>query len=314
MESSLGAAEFAASNANSIFVCGDVWLEAYALQRIYEEFTAHPEDDKKVVDVLSCMNLWTASTILDCRSKLHNGQTQKLTPLLTRRRRVSFGANRPHDTIFALLALVNPVYGFGIPIDYSKPEEQLFKEVASPCLRVENNLDLLYIAAGHNKVGLPSWAPNCAQSAHPRSFFTDILPNSSKDSRSWVDFSFDLSILIVEGIQVDQVVESAETVGDEPYDHAEITGQLQGFATSWVETLARGDPNVSINSETFWRTMTAEFSAGYVPSPKMLRRPMRCLLNGGFLVRKKDEKLYLAISTSRYISRLKCPQGCSALF
>ena len=264
--------EFVVAAAEPVFGCGDRWVGSSVLGRMYKQ--AEGDQDLALGRLLFGENRIAAFTLFGYRRVFkNNGHCGSLANLLIGGRDTR--QTKPHDAVYAMLGIAVPGSTSGIFIDYDRPVEQVYTEVAIRLLSSSRDISLLYHAPGTRQLQLSSWVPDFSVPADSRSFF---LPSysASGNLKSRVQFSSNADLMKVEGYEIDFLVEHAESgSGDRSViDKAQYIGNI----------IQRWQEHGLSNTRDLWRTLIGDHpfrEYSHCPAPAEFEQKYEALFEGG---------------------------------
>lgn len=265
--------EFVVAAAEPLIGCGDRWVSSNVLDRMYKQ--AEGNQNLALGTLLFADTRIAAFTLFGYRRVFkNNGHCGSLGRLLIGGRDAR--QTKPHDAVYAMLGIAVPESTLGILVDYDRPVEQVYTEVAFRLLNSRRDVSLLYHAPGTRQLRLPSWVPDFSVPADARTFFLSSY-RASGNLKSRVQSSSDSNLLKVEGFDMDFLVEYAESdLGERNFiDKARYIGDL---IQRWQDDgLTNPRPNL-------WRTLIGDHpfrEYSHCPAPVALEQKYKALFEGG---------------------------------
>ena len=265
--------EFVVAAAEPVFGCGDRWVGSSVLDRMYKQ--AEGDQNLALGTLLFGQTRIAAFTLFGYRRVFqNNGHCGSLANLLIGGRDTR--QTKPHDAVFAMLGIAVPGSSSGILIDYDRPVEQVYTEVATHLLSLGRDVSLLYHAPGTRQLQLPSWVPDFSVPADARTFYLSSY-RASGDLKSRVESASNASIMKVEGYEIDILVEHAEPDSGEGniIDKARHIGNV---IQQW-QSHGLTDP-----SRDVWRTLIGDHpfrQYSHCPAPAEFEQKYEALFEGG---------------------------------
>jgi Heterokaryon incompatibility protein (HET) len=157
----------------------------------------------------------------------------------------SYEATDPRDKVYAILSMT--VYGQHESLlpDYSVPAEKLYYKLAVHVINHDNNLEFLSFCDPGRYLQTPSWVPDwsiwksCGELSRPKTWMlpSELVYHASGRRAARITFSSNNQRLIVEGIEIDVIIDASEprsrSIIDRNHDHK--------IAISWLEFLFPDD-------------------------------------------------------------------------
>ncbi|KAL8717644.1 MAG: hypothetical protein Q9225_005133 [Loekoesia sp. 1 TL-2023] len=219
----------------------------------------------------------------------------------------------PRDKVFALLGLASDEDESvaKVPIDYSQPVAEVYRDVTATIMSTRQSLKLLILKVDKSLQqiqDLPSWVPDYSVGfGRPKFRYAHFLRPSNPIDVQWHRDSNTLQIPGQFIDEVDVLGENATTYGSNT-EGALLTwfetAAQSASADQWIWILSLADPEEAIdrNLNQFWRTMLGDFIDDQSPAPLEYKEHFAAAIFRAFLRRRISDhawRLQFAVEVAR---------------
>lgn len=130
-----------------------------------------------------------------------------------------YDSTDPRDKVYSILGIVADGQVESILPDYSVPVQEVYKRIAVHVMNRDNNLEFLSFCNPGRRLQIPSWVPDwsvikyCQEFTRPKIWMiaSEYTYDASRKRTTRIQLSSNNQRLIVEGIEIDVILEASET-------------------------------------------------------------------------------------------------------